>query len=49
MAKRDYDNSYSSVTQILGVLRKIGLEYWFKFNTAKFCDEESNRGKITGT
>jgi len=49
MAKRDYQNNYGSVTQILGVLRKIGLENWFKYNTAKFCDEKSSRGKIVGT
>lgn len=49
MAKRDFDNSYPSVTTILGVLRKIGLEMWFKHNTAKFCDEKSNKGKLIGT
>ena len=49
MAKRDYDNDYPSVTTILGVLRKIGLEMWFKYNTAKFCDEKSNKGKLIGT
>ena len=37
------------MTTILGVLRKIGLEFWFKYNTRKFCDKESNRGKTTGT
>lgn len=47
---RDYpDNGYPSVTGALGVLRKIGLEMWFKYNTAKFCDEESKRGKEIGT
>ena len=49
MAKRQYENDYPSVTQILGVLRKIGLEMWFKYNTAKFCDEKSNKGKLIGT
>jgi len=51
MAKkhRQYENDYPSVTQILGVLRKIGLEMWFKYNTAKFCDDKSNRGKKIGT
>ena len=44
-----YDNKYPSVTQILCVLRKIGLEYWFKYNTAQFCDEESKRGIEVGT
>ena len=48
MAKRMYDNDYSSVTQALAILRKIGLEFWFKYNTSKFCDAESNRGKLVG-
>ena len=38
-----------SVTTILSVLRKIGLEFWFKYNTAKFCNEESSKGKKIGT
>lgn len=49
MAKRDYRNDYPSVTETLGVLRKIGLEMWFKYNTAKFCDEKSEKGKEIGT
>ena len=49
MAKRKYDNEYPSVTTVLGVLRKIGLEMWFKWNTAKFCDEASEKGKLIGT
>lgn len=49
MAKRDYQNNYPSVTEVLGVLRKIGLEMWFKWNTAKFCDEKSAKGKEIGT
>ena len=36
------------VTAVLGVLRKLALEYWFKINTAAFCDAESNRGKEIG-
>ena len=47
--RRDYGNDYPSVTQALGILRKIGLENWFKYNTAKFCNEESNKGKLIGT
>jgi hypothetical protein len=43
-----YDNSYPSVTQILGVLRKPGLEMWFKNNTAEFCTAESARGIKVG-
>lgn len=47
---RDYpDNGYPSVTETIGVLRKIGLEMWFKFNTAKFCNDASNKGKLIGT
>lgn len=49
MAQRQYQNEYPSVTTILGVLRKIGLEMWFKYNTAKFCDEKSAKGKLIGT
>ena len=36
------------VTAVLGILRRPGLEYWFKWNTAAFCDAESNRGKEIG-
>lgn len=51
MAKkhREYDNDYPSVTQVLDVLRKIGLEMWFKFNTPQFIKEESERAKQIGT
>ena len=47
--KRQYNNSYPSVTQILDVLRKIGLENWFKWNTPKFINDESSKGKEIGT
>lgn len=40
---------YPRVTSVLGVLRKIGLEYWFKNNTAEFCDTESARSKEIGS
>ena len=46
--QKRYDNDYPSVTEVLGVLRKIGLEVWFKNNTAQFCNEESRKGKIIG-
>ena len=49
MAKRQYDNNYPSVTQILSVLRKVGLEMWFKYNDGKWCDQESKRGRESGT
>jgi len=50
MASRDYpDNGYVSMTGAIGVLNKPALLNWFKFNTAKFCDEESKRGREIGT
>lgn len=48
MPKRDYKNKYPSVTTILGVLRKIGLEFWFKQNTPQFIDETSKKGRKIG-
>lgn len=48
MAKRNYDNNYVSITGALGVLNEPALLNWFKVNTAKFCDEESARGKEIG-
>lgn len=47
--KRDYQNDYPSVTNALGVLRKIGLEMWFKMNTLEYCNRESAKGKLIGT
>lgn len=47
--KRQYNNDYPSVTQILGVLRKIGLENWFKYNDYKTIKKESEEGKLIGT
>jgi len=47
--KRQYDNAYPSVTQVLDVLRKYGLEFWFKNNTLAFINEESEKGKLIGT
>lgn len=47
--KRQYNNEYPSVTTILGVLRKIGLEFWFKYHTADYCDKASEKGKLIGT
>jgi len=50
MAKhRDYQNEYPSVTQCLDVLRKAGLENWFKYNTPQFIKEKSEKGKLIGT
>lgn len=47
--KRDYQNNYPSVTTALSVLRKIGLEMWFKMNTLEYCNKESAKGKLIGT
>jgi len=51
MAKknRDYENDYPSVTQVIDVLRKIGLEMWFKYNTPEFIKRESEKAKEIGT
>ena len=46
---RAYNNGLPSVTTILGVLRKAGLEAWFKFNTLAFINKESEEGKTIGT
>jgi len=46
---RQYENDYPSVTEILGCLRKKGLEFWFKNNTPQFIKEKSERGKLAGT
>lgn len=48
-AKRQYNNDYPSVTQVLDVLRKHGLEAWFKMNTLEFINAESTKGKLIGT
>jgi len=50
LEKRAYkDNGYVSMTGALSILAKPSLMNWFKYNTAKFCDEESNRGKEIGS
>lgn len=48
MAKRNYANMYVSVTTALGILRKYGLEIWFKRNTEQYCNEKSSLGKKIG-
>jgi hypothetical protein len=47
--KRDYDNDYPSVTTVIDILRKIGLENWFKYNTPAFIKTESAKAKEIGT
>lgn len=46
---REYLNKYPSVTTVLGVLRNIPLEWWFKSNTLEFINRESGKGKKIGT
>ena len=43
------NGKYPSVTAVLGILRKPALEWWFKVNTAEFCDAESKKGREVGT
>ena len=47
--KRNYENEYPSVTEVLGQLRKIALENWFKFNTLEFINREGGKGRAVGT
>ena len=47
--RRDYDNDFPSVTQVLDVLRKPGLEQWYKVNTPQFIQEAMVRGRTIGT
>lgn len=51
MAKnhRDYQNKLPSVTTILGILRKIGLEQWYIQNTPQFIRDAMIKGKSIGT
>lgn len=49
---REYKKNpdFPSVTEVLGsVLRKYGLEIWFKKNSEEFCNVESKKGKEIGT
>lgn len=47
--KRQYDNDYISVTQLLSLLTNYGLQEWFKRTPYNQILEESNKGKIIGT
>jgi hypothetical protein len=49
MPSRSYENYWPSVTEVLGLLRKPGLEQWFKNNTKEHCDKESQEAKDAGT
>ena len=47
--KRDYENDFPSVTEVLNVLRKPGLEMWYRVNTPQFINEAMAKGKSIGT
>ena len=47
--KKDYQNDYPSVTQILGVLRKVALENWFKYTDIRTINKESEEAKLIGS
>ena len=49
MAKKIYDNDFVSVTQVLDVLRKIGLEMWFKQNTPQEIAALSKKALAIGS
>lgn len=49
MAKKIYDNDFVSVTQVLDVLRKIGLEMWFKMNTPEELARLTKKALSIGT
>ena len=46
---RDYENDYPSVTTALSELRKIGLEFWYRYNTPQFIADAMKSGKEAGT
>lgn len=47
--KREYENDFPSVTQVLDVLRKPGLEQWYKVNTPQLIRDAMIRGRTIGT
>jgi ATP-dependent exoDNAse (exonuclease V) beta subunit len=47
--KRDYKNDYPSVTEVLSILRKPGLEMWFKMHSKEECDMLSQVSKEIGS
>lgn len=48
-SKRQYNNDYPSVTQVIAQLRSPALEYWFKSHTLEEINRLSARGKQIGT
>lgn len=49
MARRKYENDFPSVTQVLDVLRKPGLEQWFKMNTPQEIASLTKKALAIGT
>lgn len=47
--KRDYGNDFVSVTQVLDVLRKPGLEMWFKMHTPQDIKAMTEKALAIGT
>jgi CRISPR/Cas system-associated exonuclease Cas4 (RecB family) len=47
--KRQYDNDYFSVTQVLALLRKPQLEGWLKYHTAQDIDKMTKDALEIGT
>lgn len=51
MAKRkhrDYENEFPSVTEVLSVLRKPGLEMWYRINSPEFINKAMSAGRTIG-
>jgi ATP-dependent exoDNAse (exonuclease V) beta subunit len=49
MSKRDYNNDYASVTQIISMLTNYGLQSWFQRTPYNEIISESNKAKEIGT
>ena len=47
--KKIYDNSYPSVTGVIDVLRKKGLEFYFKANLPEWLEAESKKNLSIGS
>jgi hypothetical protein len=47
--KNQYPNNYPSVTQVLGIIRKMGLEMWLQYNTAEYCNAERKKAAEIGS
>lgn len=47
-AKRQYENFYPSVTEVISQMRSFSLEHWFKITPYKEIIAQSTRGKEIG-